>query len=258
MKVSNPKSRYHLNLPAHMRVLEVGGGHNPHQRSNVVVDKYIDSNYHRCGDVKFFDDQEFINADGSDLPFDDNEFDYVICNHVLEHVDDPVKFLKEQARVSKRGYIEIPSLIGEYMHPKASHKWLILEIDGKLVLMDKDRAGFQPSHDLGEIFLEYLPKNSIGYKIMQHTHQNIFTVRYEWEGDIEVLVNPSERKYTDCFMKEWTSKEINQFLPQRSLIQELREAIGACGIICKTLIKSRLFVSKNDELINVESSVNHG
>ena len=93
---------------------------------------------------------------------------------------------------------------------------------------------------------------------MQHTHQNIFTVRYEWEGEIEVLVNPSERKYTDCFMKEWTSKEINQFLPQRSLIKELWEAIGACGIICKTLIKSRLFTSKSHELINVESSINHG
>ncbi len=33
--------------------------------------------------------QQFINANGEALPFKDKEFDYVICNQVLEHAENP-------------------------------------------------------------------------------------------------------------------------------------------------------------------------
>src|SRR5580765_5774015 len=98
MKIRNPKSRFDINVPASYRVLEVGGGHNPHPRSNVVVDKYADDNTHRSGDLKVLKNQTFLNADGENLPFKDKEFDYVICCHVLEHVENPVRFLSEQFR----------------------------------------------------------------------------------------------------------------------------------------------------------------
>lgn len=52
MKTNNPKSRFKLGINKNDKVLEVGGGHNPHPRSNMVVDKYIDSNYHRHSDIK--------------------------------------------------------------------------------------------------------------------------------------------------------------------------------------------------------------
>ena len=54
MKLRNPINRDDLHLKRNWRVLEVGGGHNPHSRSNVVVDKYVDSNYHRSGDLKVY------------------------------------------------------------------------------------------------------------------------------------------------------------------------------------------------------------
>src|SRR3981081_316388 len=109
MKTKNPRSRYNLSINSSDRVLDVGGGHNPHPRANVVVDKYTDSNYHRSGDIKVLKKQQFINADGEKLPFKDQEFDYVISCHVLEHVENPVQFLSEIFRVGKRGYIETPS-----------------------------------------------------------------------------------------------------------------------------------------------------
>ena len=43
------------------------------------------------------------------LPFKDKEFDFVISSHVLEHVEDISYFLNELARVSKKGYIEVPT-----------------------------------------------------------------------------------------------------------------------------------------------------
>ena len=44
-----------------------------------------------------------IKMDVQDIPFENNYFDIVICNHVLEHVDDDKKALKEIFRVLKKG-----------------------------------------------------------------------------------------------------------------------------------------------------------
>jgi len=41
-------------------------------------------------------------AVGEYLPFIDNTFDNVICIHTIEHADNPLQFLKELIRVSKR------------------------------------------------------------------------------------------------------------------------------------------------------------
>jgi len=44
-----------------------------------------------------------IKADITNLPFDDNSFDVVFCNHVLEHIKDDTKAMKELFRVMKSG-----------------------------------------------------------------------------------------------------------------------------------------------------------
>ena len=42
----------------------------------------------------------YIQGDINDMPFDDNEFDVVICTEVLEHIPGPEAALKELLRVS--------------------------------------------------------------------------------------------------------------------------------------------------------------
>jgi len=52
-----------------------------------------------------------IKMDIHNMPFDDNKFDLIICNHVLEHVEDDIVALKEIKRVLKKegyGIIMIP------------------------------------------------------------------------------------------------------------------------------------------------------
>lgn len=44
-----------------------------------------------------------IKADIQNLPFEDNSFDVIFCNHVLEHVDDDKKALRELFRIMKPG-----------------------------------------------------------------------------------------------------------------------------------------------------------
>lgn len=44
-----------------------------------------------------------VKADILELPFKDDEFDFVFCNHVLEHIEDDTKAMKELFRVLKKG-----------------------------------------------------------------------------------------------------------------------------------------------------------
>lgn len=44
-----------------------------------------------------------VKADILDLPFENEEFDIVICNHVLEHIEDDAKAMSELYRVMKKG-----------------------------------------------------------------------------------------------------------------------------------------------------------
>ena len=44
-----------------------------------------------------------VKADICNLPFDDNSFDVVFCNHVLEHIIDDTKAMQELYRVLKKG-----------------------------------------------------------------------------------------------------------------------------------------------------------
>jgi len=44
-----------------------------------------------------------IKADITDLPFDDDYFDVILCNHVLEHIPDDHKAMQELYRVMKPG-----------------------------------------------------------------------------------------------------------------------------------------------------------
>ncbi|RYD78963.1 MAG: class I SAM-dependent methyltransferase [Sphingobacteriales bacterium] len=240
MKLKNPKSRFHLNIKSSDRVLDVGGGHNPHPRANVVVDKYTDTNYHRSGDIKVLQKQEFIQADGERLPFKDKEFDYVISCHVLEHVEDPVKFLSEIFRVGKRGYIETPSLLGEYFAPRESHKWILHEYKNRLYLVDKQKMGFIYGYYLGDLIQEYLPKNSIGFKIAERTHPNLMTIRIEWETDFDYEVEPGDPEIRKYFSGGWDNEWAEEFFPPRSAAQELKEATIAFKDICKSFIQSKI------------------
>lgn len=52
MKVSTPKSRQDLHIKRRDRVLEVGPGNRPSFRANVLVEKFLGDDTHRCGGLR--------------------------------------------------------------------------------------------------------------------------------------------------------------------------------------------------------------
>ena len=72
-------------------VLDVGSGHNPNPRSDILCDRYIEDDTERGGSIRV--DRPLIVADAHNLPFKTGAFDYVIASHIIEHMDDPLRVL---------------------------------------------------------------------------------------------------------------------------------------------------------------------
>lgn len=84
-------------------ILDVGCGNHP--RGNVNCDLFIGRTPHLHG--KGLDNfinpkliQNFVRCDAHYLPFKDSAFTEVYSSHLLEHLDNPTKGLKEMVRVS--------------------------------------------------------------------------------------------------------------------------------------------------------------
>ncbi len=61
------------------------------------------------------------------LPYADKEFDYAILSHVAEHTNNPDRAISEVQRVARRGYIECPHIITDWLmqHGDSHGKWQV-------------------------------------------------------------------------------------------------------------------------------------
>ena len=86
-------------------ILDIGCGYTANQFAKTVADVQDLSG--------FYKNKKFVRINDKRLPFKDNEFDFVISSHVIEHVEDFKFFISEIERVTAQGYIELPSRLGD-------------------------------------------------------------------------------------------------------------------------------------------------
>lgn len=173
--------RQKLNPPPTGLVLEIGSGDNPNARSNVLLDRYLgDDNRERGGDLVV--DRPFVVADAHHLPFKDGAFSYVICSHILEHMDDPQQFASELGRVGEAGYIQSPSEIAERLFHWSFHRWYVNLVGDTFVLHPKEEP-----EPFGELF-DYLYEYNPAYYFFQRSMPDLFWAEHEWHGEVKVRV----------------------------------------------------------------------
>jgi SAM-dependent methyltransferase len=169
------------------KVLEVGPGGTPHARSDVFLEKIFaseaDWESQRGGTKKLDTAKQTIYYDGGKFPFKDGEFDYVICSHVIEHVEDVEFFISELFRVAKRGYLEYPTILYEYLYNFQVHLNFIKLQNGKLTYLrkiDTDLAKFLPVQKLFYHSLE------MGYSKSVEDLKHVMFEGFEWNQRFEV------------------------------------------------------------------------
>ncbi len=102
-----------------------------------------------------------VKADITNLPFEDNSFDIVFCNHVLEHIPDDTKAMQELHRVLKSGGM------GIFQIPQDLNREKTFEDDS--ITDPKERAKIFGQYDHVRVYgRDYFDKlRSIGFRVKE-------------------------------------------------------------------------------------------
>jgi len=100
-----------------------------------------------------------VKADICNLPFEDNSYDVILCNHVLEHIPNDTKAMQELYRVLKSGGY------GVFQIPQDLSRKETFEDDS--ITDKKERAKIFGQYDHVRVYgLDYFDKlRSIGFKV---------------------------------------------------------------------------------------------
>ena len=159
-------------------ILDIGCGYNASTLANVICDVQDLSNHYK--------NKKFIKLNENKLPFKDKEFDFVIASHVMEHVENIEFFINELERISRKGYIELPTMLEDNLvfENKRDHLWHMDfdDVENKLLISKKIQY-FEPVltvssiKKLNEIFrtsliLELIWEDTISFKMNKNIENN--------------------------------------------------------------------------------------
>ena len=170
------------------KVLDIGCGYRAHKKASVIADIQDFSNFYKNKKFVQIKEKKFVKIEGKNLPFKDKEFDFVIASHVIEHIDNFEFFIKELERISSKGYIELPSRLGDNLvfENKNDHIWWFCfdDVTNQLIASKKNQLidpfiTVSTAKLLEEIFRESLVvelawEEKIDYKINNQIRQENF------------------------------------------------------------------------------------
>ena len=159
------------------KILDIGCGYRAHPKATIIADVQDLSNYYK--------ERKFIKINEKRFPFKDKEFDFVIASHVIEHVEDFEFFIKELERVSSKGYIELPSRLGDNLvfENKTDHVWWFLydDVNNKLIASKRNQI------------IEPFITVSTG-KLFEKIFRESLVIELMWEEKIDYQIDNSIRQ----------------------------------------------------------------
>lgn len=179
----------HWSIAPNDLVLDIGAGGWPFKRANHLADKFPDATTHRV-EAMVRDERPFFEVDLERLSFGDHTYDFVFCSHVLEHLDNPGRAMRELMRVGRRGYIEVPTRLSDAMFNFTRlpnhHRWHGMVLGDTLVLVEWNDW---ERRDLGNHFFDALhsPYNNVFQEFFER-NRDLFFVSYHWQDAIKFLI----------------------------------------------------------------------
>jgi len=178
------------------KILDIGCGYSAHKNASVIADIKNFSN--------FYKERMFVQIKEKNLPFKDKEFDFVIASHVIEHVEDFEFFIKELERISSKGYIELPSRLGDNLvfENKNDHIWWFFYDDNtnQLIVSKKN-----------QLIDPFITVSTA--KLFEKIFRESLVIELAWENKIEYKIDNSIRKET--FQKITFLKIFKKYLSKK-------------------------------------------
>ena len=182
------------------KILDIGCGYRAHPYASVIADVQDLSNH--------YEGKKFIQINEKKLPFKDKEFDFVIASHVIEHVEDFEFFINELERISPKGYIELPSRLGDNLvfENKTDHIWWFVydDINNKLLASKRNQ--------LVEPFLTVSTA-----KLFEKIFRESLVIELTWDKKIDYQIDNSIQENTNeeisflKLFKKYLSKKFRSF-----------------------------------------------
>ena len=182
------------------KILDIGCGYRAHKDASVLADVQDFSN--------FYKKKKFVQIKEKNLPFKDKEFDFVVASHVIEHVEDFEFFIKELERITSKGYIELPTRLGDNLvfENKNDHIWWFYydDINNKLIGSKRNQ--------LVDPFITVSMA-----KLFEEIYRESLIIELAWEDKIDYVIDNKIRqenfKKISFFniVKKYFSKKIRTF-----------------------------------------------
>ena len=156
------------------KILDIGCGYRAHPKATVIADvQDLSMNYK---------ERKFIKIKTKKLPFENKEFDFVVSSHVIEHVEDFEFFIKELERISSKGFIELPTRLGDNLvfENKNDHIWWFLYDDVKNKLIASKR---------NQMLDPFITVSMA--KVMEKIFRESLVIELYWEDKIDFEINDS-------------------------------------------------------------------
>ena len=183
------------------KIVDIGCGYSANKNASVIADIQDLSN--------FYKGKNFVKINGKKLPFKDKEFDFVIASHVIEHIEDFEFFVKELERISSKGYIELPSRLGDNLvfENMNDHIWWFIfdDVNNQIVASKRNQL-------IGPFIT--VSTSAIFEKIFRES----FVLELAWEEKIDYKIDDQIRhddiKKISFFklIRKYLSKKIRTFL----------------------------------------------
>ena len=202
-RITKKKINKILEENSNWNILDIGCGHRAHNKATVIADIQDFSN--------FYKDRKFVQIKEKKLPFQNNEFDFVIASHVIEHVNDFGFFLKEIERISSKGYIELPTRLADNLvfENKTDHVWWFFfdDIKNELIVSEKKNL-------IDPFITVSMSKN------LEETFRDSLVIELYWEKKIDYQIN--DKNQYENFRKISFFKIMKKFLSKkiRSIIKK--------------------------------------
>lgn len=158
-------------------VIDVGSGHNPLSRADVLSDLYVGNNAQRGSKPLKTNGKAFIISDVEHLPFKGKSFAFVNCCATIEHTRLPGLALRELTRVGKTVYITVPTLLNEILFPQSFHRCIVRKVENKLHFSSRTKI-------VHKIFEKIVILKLLQYLINEMT--SLFTLRIVLSQEIKI------------------------------------------------------------------------
>jgi len=202
-------------LPKDGIILDLGSGHHPVPHATILADFFPDDTVHRASAI--IEDRPLIICSVDRVPILPKKIDFVICSHIVEHVDSPIRAGRELGRIAKAGYIETPAYGKDIIVGTGNmHKWQIVEFEGAMYFFEYSERQ-KEAHVTSPPMEMWASKKYYPWQDFFWDRQDLYNAMHLWNGQPIIIEHRRNNSVPDP-LPEWVPIDERQLVNKENTL----------------------------------------